>query len=103
MLALIVATSPLAILTLYHAYRSAHHDPRALSWVKFWLACLPLVALAAVVGAFTLLDARTLGEGVPAHIMLAYVWLMVAGGAALCIGSIVGRLIGMYRSFGHIL
>jgi len=40
---------------------------------------------------------RVVGEGLLAHAMLLFYWAMATAGAPLCIGSMVGTLVGMYR------
>jgi hypothetical protein len=71
-------------------------DPRSTSWTKVAFAGLPLLAYAVVLVDVLWINPKTFGEGLIAHAILIFYWLMTAGGAAVCIGSIIGTLIGMF-------
>lgn len=85
----------LATISAWGSAQFARRDPRSTSFAKIGCAASMLVAYGA---AFVLLEANLLDKGLLAYGVLAFVWLMTAGGAALCIGSLFGAAIGMYRS-----
>lgn len=83
----------LAARAAWGAHEFARRDPRSRSWTKIVLACLILLlTFVAIPG-----SAPWFGEGVLAHIILFIVWPLAAIGTPLCVGSIVGTLIGLYR------
>jgi len=90
------------ILAAIAAWGSLHfsmRDPRSTSWMKIAFAGILLIAFGAVLAATAWLLPEAQPEGVLARVTLSlFFWSMVVIGAPLCVGSILGTLIGMYRS-----
>jgi hypothetical protein len=89
----------LAAIAAWGSFHFSMHDPRSTSWTKITFAGLLLVAFAAILVGLEWLSPKILPEGVVARVMLSlFYWSMAAIGAPLCVGSILGTLMGMYRS-----
>jgi hypothetical protein len=87
------------LLGVIAAWGSAHfavRDPPATSWMKIAVASFLLLAYAVSLANLRWPD-LILGEGLLAHATLVLYWLMTIGGAALCLGSIFGTFVGMFR------
>jgi len=85
----------LATIAAWGSAYFAKRDSYSTSWMKIAFAGILLLAsFIALAG----LHWRVVGEGLLGYAMLLFYWAMAAVGAPLCIGSMVGTLIGMYRS-----
>jgi hypothetical protein len=86
-----------AVIVGWGSYVLAKRDPRSTSWMKIAFAAIPLAVFGSITICLFLLPPGTLGEGLLAHGMLIIFWPMAAIGAPVCIGCILGILLGMYR------
>jgi hypothetical protein len=91
----------LATIAGWGSYAFAKRDPRSTSWMKITFAAVPVAVFGLITICLFLLPSGTLGEGLLAHGMLIIFWPMAAIGAPLCIGYILGILLGMHRSQGQ--
>jgi hypothetical protein len=88
----------LAVIVAWGSYHFSLRDPRSTSLVKIGFAGVLLVLFGAVLAIFEW-GSGILGEGLSAHALyLLFFWPMSVLGAPLCIGSILGTTIAMYRS-----
>jgi hypothetical protein len=90
----------LAVIAAWGSMHVSMRDPPSTSWMKITFATALLVCF----GAAKWLSQvpQVLGEGILAHAVgLLFFWPMVVIGAPLCVGSILGTLIGMYRIRNH--
>jgi hypothetical protein len=98
MMMLIPAWTILAVIAAWGSYHFSLRDPRSTSLVKIAFAGVLLAALGALL-AIVEWGSAILGEGLLAHALgLLFFWPMIGLGAPLCVGSILGTAIGMYRS-----
>jgi hypothetical protein len=88
----------LAAIAVWGSVRFSMRDPHSTSWVKITFAGFLLVAFGTALASSRWLTGSYLGEGLLAHAMLFFIWPMAAVGAPLCLGSMIGTLIGMHRS-----
>jgi hypothetical protein len=87
----------LAVLAAWGSMHFSMRDPPSTSWMKITFAATLLLCF----GAAKWLP-QVLGEGVLAHAVgLLFFWPMIVVGAPLCVGSILGTAIGMYRIRNH--
>jgi len=97
----IIMWALLATIVGWGSYAIAKRDPRSTSWMKIAFAAVPLGIFGLIAICFFLLPSGTLGEaigeGLLAHGMLIFFWPMAVIGAPVCIGCIMGILLGMYR------
>lgn len=85
----------LALVAAWGSLHFARRDPRPTSWMKIGLAGF----LLAVTGTAPLwLRGDIVGEGLVPHLLLLAFWPLTVFGVPLCFGSIIGALVGMYRS-----
>jgi hypothetical protein len=87
----------LAVIAAWGSMHFSMRDPPSTSWMKITFAAVLLVCF----GAAKWLPQvpQVLGEGILAHaVSLLFFWPMIVIGAPLCVGSIFGTLIGMYRT-----
>ncbi len=87
----------LAIVAACGSAYFAMRDPRSTAWVKVVLADILLLGFLAALAVSHWFGGNTVGEGLLAHAMLFVVWPMAVVGAPLCLGSIIGSLVVMYR------
>jgi hypothetical protein len=86
-----------AIATWGSAYY-AMRDPHSTSWVKIVFAGILLLGFLGALAGSHLIGSDFLGEGLFAHVMVfLFIWPMATIGAPLCLGSIIGGFVGMYR------
>jgi hypothetical protein len=89
----------LAVIAAWGSMHFSMRDPPSTSWMKITFAAALLVCFGAA-RLPQVLD--VLGEGILAHTAgLLFFWPMIVIGAPLCVGSILGTLIGMYRIRNH--
>ena len=88
----------LAAVAVWASAYFAMRDPRSTSWMKIAFAAILLVGFLVALAGSHWIGSDTIGEGLLAHAMLFVIWPMAAVGAPLCLGSIVGTLVGMYLS-----
>ena len=104
MMKLILAWTIPAAIAAWGSYYFSLRDPRSTSLVKIAFAGVPLVVLLAFGAVLAVVNWNPgiVGEGLLAHTLgLLFFWLfwpMIMLGAPLCVGSILGTAIGMYRS-----
>ena len=99
MIAIAVLWVVLAVVAAWGSLHFAHRDPRPTSWMKIGLAGL----LLAVTGtAPRWLSGDIVGEGLVAHVLLLAFWTMTLFGIPLCLGSIIGAVIGVYGRDGRL-
>ena len=90
----------LAVIAAWGSMHFSMRDPRSISWTKIAFAAALLVCFGVAQWQPRVL--QVLGEGILAHLVgLLFFWPMLMIGAPLCIGSILGTLIGMYRIRSH--
>jgi hypothetical protein len=85
----------LAAIAAWGSAYFAKRDPYSTSWMKIAFAGILLLGFFMALAG---LHWRVVGEGFLSHAMLLFYRAMAAVGAPLCIGSIVGTLVGMHRS-----
>jgi hypothetical protein len=85
-----------AIATWGSAYYAVR-DPHSTSWVKIVFAGILLLGFLGALAGSRLIGSDIIGEGLLAHVILFFIWPMAAIGAPLCLGSIIGGFVGMYR------
>jgi hypothetical protein len=96
----IVMWALVAAIVGWGSYVFAKQDPRSTSWTKITFAAVPLGVFGLISICFFLPSGtlgEVLGEGLLAHGMLIFFWPMAVIGAPVCIGCIMGILLGMYR------
>jgi hypothetical protein len=76
----------------------AMRDPRSTSRMKIAFAGILLLGFLVALAGSHWISGDITGEGLLAHAMLFVIWPMAAVGAPLCLGSMVGTFVGMYRS-----
>jgi hypothetical protein len=87
-----------AIVVGWGSYVLARRDPRSTSWMKITFAAVPLAVFGVITACFFLLPPGTLGEGLLLHgTTIFFFWPMAVIGAPVCVGCILGILLGMYR------
>ena len=90
----------LAVIAAWGSMHFSMRDPPSTSWMKITFAAALLVCFGAAKWLSQVVD--VLGEGILAHAVgLLFFLPMTAIGAPLCVGSIFGALIGMYRTRHH--
>lgn len=100
---IVVVWTLLATIVGWGSYLFAKRDPRSTSWTKITFATVPL-AIFGLVALYlyfipneVLVPTGTLPSALLVPGMLIFFWLMAAVGLPLCIGCIMGILLGMYR------
>ena len=100
---MIVIWTLIAPIVGWESYIFAKRDPRSTSWTKITFAAVPL-AIFGLIAIFlfllpseTLVPTGTLPEGLLIPGMLILFGAMTVIGAPLCIGCIMGILLGVYR------
>ena len=76
---------------------SAVRDPPSTSRVKIAVAGVLLLAFLLTLGGSRWIGSDVIGEGLFAHAMLFVILPMATIGAPLCLGSVIGTLVGMRR------
>jgi len=84
----------LAGIAAWGAFHFARRDPRSTSLMKLTFAGALLAMFGLALGILKL-PPEMIGEGLLAHAMLFIFWSMAAVGAPLCVGYIIGILIGL--------
>lgn len=87
----------LAAIAIWGSAYFAMRDPHWTSWVKIVLAGILLIGFLGALAGSHWIGSDIIGEGLFAHVMLFLIWPMAAIGAPLCLGSIIGTFVGMYR------
>ena len=96
-MSVIVMWAVLATIVGWGSYVLAKRDPRSTSWMKVAFAAVPLGIFGLIAICFFVPLGSIIGEGLLAHGMLIFFWPMAVIGAPVCIGCIMGILLGMYR------
>jgi hypothetical protein len=100
---IVVVWTLLATIVGWGSYVFAKRDPCSTSWTKITFAAVPLAIFGLIAICLFLLPSDilvptgTLPSGLLVPGMLIFFWAMAAVGAPLCIGCIMGILLGMYR------
>jgi hypothetical protein len=94
---LILLWSVPAAIVACGSFYFALRDPRPTSWMKIAFAAAFLVVFGAALATATWFS-EYIGEGVLAYALALIIWPMAVIGAPVCIGTILGILLGMYRS-----
>ncbi|MEH2592404.1 hypothetical protein [Bradyrhizobium sp. AZCC 1721] len=96
MMFILALTIPAAI-AAWGSYHFSLRDPRSTSLIKIGFAGV-LIGVFGVVFAILAWSPEILGKGFFTMLLGYLFWPMILLGAPLCIGSILGTAIGMYRS-----
>jgi hypothetical protein len=90
----------LAVIAAWGSMHFSMRDPRSTSWMKITFAAALLAFFGVAQWSPQVLE--VLGEGILTHVIgLLFFWPMLMMGAPLCVGSILGTLVGMYRIRSH--
>jgi hypothetical protein len=76
----------------------ARRDRRSTSRMKIAFAGILLLGFLVTLAGSHWIGGDMIGEGLSAHVMLFVIWPIAVVGAPLCLGSMVGTLVGMYQS-----
>ena len=86
-----------AAIVVWGSFYFAMRDPRSTSWMKIAFAVAFLVIFGVALAAATWFS-DYVGEGILAPALTFIIWSMAVIGAPVCVGTILGVGLGMYRS-----
>jgi hypothetical protein len=86
-----------AAIVAWGSFHFAKRDPRSTSWMKIAFATTFLVVFGAALATVSWFS-EYIGEGILAYAMTLIILPMAAIGAPVCVGTILGILLGMHRS-----